>query len=106
MTYRASIVPLRDTENTVYMEFMNRKHFTSHDWKELMSMVLSLAAESIDYDRMTITVENVDTGAFCFAFHAYTQEVDGCGLHDTRLICDVYACGLQFNHIRTVALAE
>ena len=106
MTYRASIVPLRDAENTVYMEFMDRKHFTSRDWKQLMSMVLSLAGESIDYDRMTITVENVDNDAFCFAFHTYTQEVDGCGFHDSRIICDVYACGPRFNHIRTVVLAE
>ena len=106
MTYRASIVPLRDAENTVYMEFMQREHFASHDWKQLMSMVLSLAAESYEYDRMTIIVENVDTGAFCFAFHTYTREVDGCGLCDSRIICDVYACGQRFNHIRTVVLAE
>ena len=106
MTYRAAIVPLRDEENTVYMEFMDRKRFTSRDWKQLMAMVLSLAGESIDYDRMTITVVNVDTGKFCFAFHAYTQEVDGCGFCDSRIICDVYACGLRFNHIRTVVIAE
>lgn len=103
MTYRASIVPLRDEENTVYMEFMERKHFTSRDWKQLMSMVLSFA---IDYDRMTITVINVDTGKFCFAFHTYTQEVDSSGFCDSRIICDVYACDERFNHIRTVVLAE
>lgn len=105
MTYRASIVPLRDVKKAVYLEFMDRKHFTSSDWKQLMSVVLSLAGESIDYDRMSITVENVDTGAFCFAFYAYTRVVDGRGLHDSRLICDVYACG-RFNHIRGVVLAE
>lgn len=102
MTYRAAIVPLRDEDNTVYVEFMNRKHFTSRDWKQLMSMVLSLAAESIDYDQMTITVVNVDTGKFCFAFHAYTQEVDGCGICDSRIVCDVYMCDRRFNLIRTV----
>ena len=100
MTYRASIVPLRDEENTVYMEFMGRKHFTSRDWKRLMSMAFLLAGESVDYDRMTITVVNVDTGKFCFAFHTYTQEVD------SRIIYDVYACGERFNHIRTVVIAE
>lgn len=106
MTYRASIVPLRDPENTVYMEFMDRRHFLSGDWKQLISMVLSLAGESIDYDQLTITVENVDTGAFCFAFHTYTRVVDGCGFCDSRLICDIYACGQRFNHIRTAVLAE
>ena len=106
MTYRAAIVPLRDEENTVYMEFKERKHFTSHDWKQLISMVLSLAAESIDYDRMTITLVNTDTGKFCFAFHAYTREVDGCGQVDSRIICDVYACGERFNLIRTAVVAE
>ena len=104
MTYRASIVPLRDPKNTVFMEFMQRKHFTSRDWKQLLAKVLSLAAESIDYDRMMITVENVDTGAFCFAFHTYTRLMDGCGFRDTCLICDVY-CG-SFHHIRTAVLAE
>lgn len=104
MIYRAAIVPLRDEENTVYMEFMDRKYFTSRDWHKLMSMVLSLAGESIDYDRMSITVVNVDTGKFCFAFHAYTREVDGSGFCDSRIICDVYMCGLRFNHIRTVVI--
>lgn len=103
MTYRAAIVPLRDEENTVYMEFEGRKRFTSREWRPLMSMVLSMAG---DHDRMTITVVNVDTGAFCFAFHTYTQEVDGCGFCDSRIICDVYACGERFNHIRTVVIAE
>lgn len=106
MTYRASIVPLRDEENTVYIEFMDREHFTSHDWKTLMSMAISLAGESIDYDRMTITVVNVDTGKFCFAFHTYTREVDACGYFDSRIICDVYICGERFNLIRTVVIAE
>lgn len=105
MTYRASIVPLRDPENTVYMEFYQRAHFTSRDWKQLLATVLSLAGESIDYDRMTITVEDVDTCALCFAFHTFTRLVDGCGFSDSRLICDVYMCG-SLTHIRTAVLAE
>ena len=38
--------------------------------------------------------------------YTYTREVDGCGFYDSRLICNVYACGLRFNHIRTAVLAE
>ena len=106
MTYRASIVPLRDPRNTVYIEYMQREHFTSRDWKHLQTMALSLAAESIDYDRLSISVVNVDTNKLCFQFHAFTRFVDGCGLCDSRIICDIYACGSRFNHIRTAVLAE